>query len=273
MAEATLGATHPYAASLRGNLGSRLYGMGDYEGAEVYFREAVRLLDERTDVAEEDTVAPLGNLARLLIDRGRFEAARPFAERAVEISGRHSPETDANRLGSEINLASIDLELGHPEAALAVYRRALALFEDSLGPDHQATARARTLVGTALARSGRPADAEAALRAARAVQGRGDTEPWRPDDTALGLARLLLDDGRLDQAESLLQEALDIRHRRLPEGHWHIAEIEAEIAAVATARGRPDPALGTPAYRTLADTLPADDFRLARARRWLGELP
>ena len=272
MAEATLGAEHPRTATLHNNMGLRLAEAGRQEEAASYLRRAFELLESRPGVHETELVAPLSNLGRTLTSLGDFVAARPYVERAARIARASSAPDDFTRIGAEINLATVELELGNLDDAVAIYRDALSRFEARLGPEHQATARARALLGVTLARAGAFAEAEAALRSALVVQLGSGTDPMSPDQTLLALGRLLLDDGRLDEADDLLADALTRRLAVVAAEHWTVAEVRLELALLARARGEPWPADVSRLYRTLAETLPAGNFRLSRGESLMGDL-
>jgi tetratricopeptide (TPR) repeat protein len=221
-------------------------------------------------------VAPLSNIGNTLLATGGFVAARPYLERAVEIARRLSPPEDFVRIGAEINLATLDRQLGLLDEAEAIYRSALERFEARLGTEHQATARARALLGMTLAQAGEVAEGEASLRAALTVQRDPERGPMSIDDTLLALGRLLIDRNRPEdfaEAESLLTEALSLREDGLPDNHGSVAEVRHQLALLADARGRPDPALAAASTKALAAALPADDFRRARSRRLTDDGP
>ena len=271
MAEVTIGPAHPHTASLRNNLGLRLAEAGDYDGAVAYLIRALEVLENRPDLHEKELVAPLSNIGRVLVSQGDILGARPYVERAAAIARRIHPPEDFTRIGAEINLATVELELGRLEAATSIYREALDRFEDLLGPDHQATARARSLLGAALALRGDTAAADSALVEALEVQRSGSGDPMVPDETLLALGRLRLDAGRLEESEALLAEALALRRRALPDEHWMVAEVRLELAAVAGARGAPEPGVAESSRRVLGEALPDGNFRLERARRLISE--
>jgi eukaryotic-like serine/threonine-protein kinase len=273
MAEASLGPAHPYTAALRNNMGLRLSEAGDLQQAVVYLRLALESFESQPGLHEEELVAPLSNVGRALTSLGDFAAARPYVVRATEIARRVHPPDHFTRIGAEINLATVEYELGQLDDALAIYRDALGRFESMLGPDHQATARARSLLGATLARLGDTAKAEAALVEALRVQREGAGDPMSPDDTLLALARHYLDHGRLGESEALLAEALALRQDMLRDDHWRVAEVRLELAALAQERGNPDIGLALTSYRLLAEALPERNFRRERAKRFFGDLP
>jgi len=81
------------------------------------------------------------------------------------------------------------------------------------------------------------------------------------------LGRLRLDQGRLEEAEPLLKEALGLREHSVRGRDWRLAEIELELVASTAARERPAAELAEASYQALKKSLPADNYRLVRAQR------
>ena len=238
MSEGTMGEAHPYSATLRNNLALRLSEAGDKDQAEIYLRKTLELYKARPGIHERELIAPLSNLGSMLMGAGDFAGARPYVERAAEIARRTNPRENYTRIGAEINLASIQREAGRLQEAESMFRAALKRFEQQLGPQHQGTARVQALLGGTLAWMGRREEAEDLLRTGLAIQRDPDTDPMSPDQTLLSLGRVLVDTGTLDEAEILLQEALELRQGVYPATAWQVAEVQLELAALAGTRGQ-----------------------------------
>jgi len=277
MAEETLGAGHPYTETLRNNMGLRLGEAGRHEEAVVYLRQALQAFENRPGIHETELVPPLSNVGSMLVRLGDFVAAQPYVERAAEIARRVSPPEDFARIGAEINLATLNRELGRLGEAETIYRSALERFEALLGAEHQATARARALLGMTLAQADAVEEGESALRAALAVQRDPERGPMSIDDTLLALGRLQVDRGdpaALEEAEAVLSEVLALRQAKFAAGRWQVAEVELELALLVQmgGSGRSDPEQQSAIRRALAEALPPDDFRLERAARLRADL-
>jgi serine/threonine-protein kinase len=269
MGEATLGEGHPEVASMRNNLGVRLHRTGAYREAETHYRRALELLEERLGPGSAGTADALTNLGRVLVEQGDFQGARPYLARSVEINRAHASAASPNSIASEINLGTVELELGRFAAARDIYRDALARFEALVGSDHQASARTRSLLGRALALGGEPEEAEDELREALRVQRAAPAQAMVLDETLVALGCLLIDTGWPGAAEPLLHEALAMREAALAPGHWRLAEIRIELAAIRLARGEAVEEEAAADHAALAAALPAGNFRLLRADRVL----
>jgi serine/threonine protein kinase/Tfp pilus assembly protein PilF len=268
-AEETLGPDHPYTATLRNNLGVRLIEAGDHEAAAVHYRRALALLDERPDISSAELIITLSNLGRTQLEQGEFVAARPYLERAIQIARAEMPRDDSRRIGVEINRATLFTELGYLEEAEKEYRFALQSFQVRFGPDHQNTARVRSLLGANLQITGRLEEADEELSRALAAQRDPNTDPRSVDETLVALGRLRFNQANFTEARALLEEAMQVRARRLPIGHWRIAEVEVELAALDRLSGGLEIESANASLRLLESTLPAANYRLQRASRLL----
>jgi DNA-binding SARP family transcriptional activator len=148
-------------ASVSGWLGWCLALSGRAVDSLPYLKEAVELsVSQRHRSVESGTLVALGE-AYLLQDR--WDAAAEAAQRAVQLARRYKRawfEIEAQRVLGEVHAAADDIE-----AAEASLHDALGKAEAlSLRP---VAARCRLALGMLLARAGRPAEAGAALRAAR----------------------------------------------------------------------------------------------------------
>jgi tetratricopeptide (TPR) repeat protein len=171
-----------------------------------------------------------------------------------------------------MNLASLELALGDTARAVDLYRSGLERFERLAGADSPGATRCRSLLGTALHRSGNPAAAEALLRSALARQ-RAGGRPLDLADTLAGLGAALSDLGRIGEALPLIQEALALRLAALPAEHWTIAELRIELGGLLIRSGRPEEAREALAAGLASlETLAGNEWARSRARRFAAEL-
>src|SRR5207249_4733099 len=99
---------HDQRGSLHLLIGNALYHSGDLAGAEMHYREGLKIAEKiGNKPSQASSLGNLGNVRRL---RGDLKAARDYQERALTISRevRHK-RGEASALG---NLAAIHLDLG-----------------------------------------------------------------------------------------------------------------------------------------------------------------
>ena len=224
--------------------------------------------DALRDGLDDDARAGWSERAVRLVDRAFPEVEFdnwPDCERLLPqalacagwIARDASPTLDAARL---LNQAGFYLrERARYDEAEPPHRRALAIRERALGPDHPATAQSLNNLALLYRDQGRLAEAEPLWQRALAIfeQALGPEHPL----TALSLnnlAALYHDQGRPDEAEPLYRRALAIRERALGPDHPDTATGLNNLAALYHAQGR------------LAEAEPLFERALALRERALG---
>lgn len=197
------------------NIASILDDLGDLEGAERNYRQALELTRRRTDdssvrdrVVDEATI--LNNYALLRATRGDMQSAERMAREAASLL-RSRPGHHAQLALSLANLAGFLRTKGDLAGAEATHREALAMRTELLGPEHIDTAQSLNMLGMVLQDRGKLAEAaelfEHSLKIRRAKL--GDRHP----EVASTLNNLALVARRRDEtarAVALFTEARDI---------------------------------------------------------------
>jgi tetratricopeptide (TPR) repeat protein len=145
-------------------------------------------------------------------------------------------EPTARLYGQLDNL--FDAKARYPEAEKAS-RRALAISETSLGPDHPEVAIRLSNLAALLFATNRLAEAEPLMRRALAIDetGYGPDHPRRA--TGLNnLAQMLQDTGRLAEAEPLMRRALAIDEASYGPAHPNVARDLSNLAQLLSATNR-----------------------------------
>ncbi len=162
------------------------------------------------------------NIGGILHARGDCAAAEAPARKAWDISRRLLGEEDARSMIDAVAYAGVLDGLGRFEESVSIYSRALRIFEDAFGPDHEEVAAVLHNLAACRAARGGHEEAEASYRRALAIheQALGADSP-SVALTCNNLGRLLIDLGRSAEAAPLLARALSTLSR-LPEGHPHL---------------------------------------------------
>ncbi|MFO0838764.1 MAG: CHAT domain-containing tetratricopeptide repeat protein [Phycisphaerae bacterium] len=223
------------------NRGEALLLLNDFAGAESAFQSALAAA-EAAQVSLAAAIAE-GNLGDLAARRGRSQAAMLHFERARRRLEKDSVSPHLARLLAE--QAEALESLGMPTDALSGYREALPRLE-AVGLRWE-TARAQVGIGKCLIRLG---DLDAAARALQsAAEVFADLKHPIPLARAnLIRAELLLRRGQIDDATTLIADAVDVLQDRPADA----AVAACHEAHVALRRG--DPAV---AQRVLAPALAA----------------
>ncbi len=235
--EKTLGKEHPVTATSLSNLGNVLYLQGKFKEAEAVHRRVLAIREKVLGPEHPDTATSMNNLANVLQEQGKDEMLSPSEARAQALLNLQA-YTETERL----------------------FRRALAIQERTLGPNHPATAKTLNNLGTYLDRRGRPEEAEPLERRALDILEKS-LGPLHPDAAAMltTLALMLDRQGKLTEAEALYRKAVDVARRA---GNPRILLLNSSRLGYALAKhGRYREAL--PFYKEAVDTL---DYLYGRTR-------
>jgi tetratricopeptide (TPR) repeat protein len=177
-----------------------------------------------------------GDVLRVMARHGDAEVL--LAE-AVDSASSLLGNADPDAISAQNSYAILLRYTGRFDAARALYESALALSERAAGADcEDVAAVCHNLAGLEHARGEAVAalpHSTRALRIRRAICG--------PDhlDTAADLAlhgAVLVDLGRLDEAEECYRQAMAVFRRRLDDDHYEVAALLANWAALAHLSGR-----------------------------------
>jgi len=134
----TLGAAHEHTLLNLDALANVKMQTGDREGAATLFREALAIEREHFPASVALSHTLLG-LAMVAERAGDLNAALPPAEESLAVALAASGESVDSAL-AYFELAGIHRQAGRPERALPLYRKALAIYRQRLGPEHPHTA-------------------------------------------------------------------------------------------------------------------------------------
>ncbi|MBE0612853.1 MAG: CHAT domain-containing protein [Burkholderiales bacterium] len=235
--EKTLGPDSPTTATSLSNLGNVLYLQGKFKEAEAVHRRALAVREKVLGPEHPDTATSMNNLANVLQQQAKDELLAPSEARAQAQSNLQA-YTETERL----------------------FRKALAIQEHTLGPEHPATANTLNNLSTYLDRRGRPEEAEPLQRRALAILEKS-LGPLHPDTAAMltTLAVMLDRQGKLTESEALYRRAVEIARQA---GNPRILLLNSSRLGYALAkRGRYREAL--PFYKEAVDTL---DYLYVRTR-------
>jgi len=170
------------------------------------------------------------NIGGILHAKGDFSAAEPSGRKAWEISRRLLGEDDPRTLFDAVAYAAILDGLQRYDESEAIYRRALAIFEETFGPEHYEVASNLHNLAAVLCARGDLDEAEKLYRRALAIKEKllGAESP----DTALtrnNMGALLNRKGRPKEAAAMLQSAVETLQRRLAPDHPHLAFARANL--------------------------------------------
>ncbi len=211
---------------------------GDLAGAEAGNREALAIRERLNGRESEPVAASMNNLAVVLGQEGQWALAESLHIQSANLV-RRLRGSDHPDVAAGLTSAAFAVQMqGRLADAESLYRAALEIREKVLGPGHPETARTHMNLGWLLHDAGRCT--EALDEASRVLAQRSDFGDEHPAiaSTLTMKGECLLELGRLAQGEAVLRDALTIRERALPSGHWLIAASRSSLGEALILRGR-----------------------------------
>jgi tetratricopeptide (TPR) repeat protein len=231
---------HPQVeAELRDTIGEVYQALGDYEKAEVMYRQALAIARQSQGNENTNVAHVLNHLASVLRENLKPGGAEPFAREAVAIQyklfGNEHPEV-ADAMD---NLARVLQNRGQLAEAEEMFHETLAMRRKLLGPDHPDVASSLGGLAGVLQRRGRLPEAEATSREALGLQKKlfGEENPA----VAASLYRLgvvLMGEGKLNEAEIRHAEGLALRRKLYSSQHRVIVDSLTRLAEVLCREGK-----------------------------------
>lgn len=265
--EARLGADHEFVGAMLNNLGLVVERQGNFPAAELLLRRSLAIKEKSQGRDHPDTAVTLANLARVLDRLGRSgqlaaAGAKPGPVRPGSPGGSTGGAiADAALMAAQ---AEDSRARGDFAGAESLHRRALAVHEGQLGPEHPTTLATRTNLGNVMLMQGKFGEAEKLFRGVLAAREKvlGRDHP----DVAISLnnvANALFEQSRQDdrnapperrlrgqfsefraatETEALYRRALAIQERA-GEGNPATAATVNNLAVLLSGRGRFDEAV------------------------------
>jgi len=158
-----LGSDHPDLTPSLNNLGGVLFYQRKYGEAEAAYREALAISRKTLGDRHPTVAVRLKNLGEVLDAEGRYSEAEASFREALAID-RKALGTDHPSVAVTLAFQSTALRhMGRLVEAQAKAQEALVINTKRLGPDHRRTKEAQGLLGMALAKGRRWAEAEPLL--------------------------------------------------------------------------------------------------------------
>ena len=142
------------------------------------------------------------DLGRLLHMSGRWDKAQPRLLRALRVCDERRPvSADVH---STLHLLTLNLpKLKRWKETIPIARRLIALTEKLYGPNHAAAGDGRSVLARALAETGEFRESERLYRAL--LRGPRKASAW------VGIGRVRLGQGRLDEAEMYVRKGISLK--------------------------------------------------------------
>ncbi len=211
---------------------SNCLSLGDDAQADSLFSESAERL-RANDPGGIQLGRALQGLAAVRIWRGDPASAAPFAEEALKIAIATEGESSVDTALAYSTVALTHLAAKRTDRALPLYRKSLAIYEKTLGPDNPRVAATRSQLALVLIVDGKLGAAEDELLKAQSSLSAAcphcDVEACNVETN---LAMLRMRQGKLSEADRLLKHVLAVQQS----GGWSSGAISATQKSLAQVR-------------------------------------
>jgi tetratricopeptide (TPR) repeat protein len=240
----------PLVAASHQGLADAALALSDLASAEEHYTEALLLLKSVYGAEDRRLVPLMTNWARLKSIRGDYAGAEALYRRAMDIDADRRMAKDPESAVTMNNLAALYYDLGKYEPAEALWQEVIEIYRSALGDDSFITLGVSQNLARILRKNGDLDGAEAIYKHALSIWEQ-HAEDREVEDDHLVIASLFASLGdlyvtqrRLDEAEEMFEEALDIVRSRLGRKHRKqhllIASYRNDLAVVYEGQGRYD---------------------------------
>lgn len=200
------------SASDLSTLGMLYLRQGKYAEAEVPYKEALALAEQKKGESHPDVAACLNNLAWLYSNQNKFEEAQSLIERGLAIRQKALGENHPATARNIANLAKILIEQRKYHEAIPQLEKAYEIQKETLGAEHQDTINTLSELSEALFLSKQLPQAEenfrTLLEADKKLEGdKSSKVAWDMEN----LGKVLAAQDKTDQAKELIASAKVIK--------------------------------------------------------------
>jgi tetratricopeptide (TPR) repeat protein len=213
---------------------------GRYDEAEVLYKQLVEQYRDIEGDSHPDTLAMMNALALVYQGQERYDEAERLQKQTVEKMRRVLGQDDPATLRSMFNLASVYVLQDRHNQAEKLFEEALAQQRATLGDGHADTLATMKDLGVMYFSQDRQNEAEAILTRALENQPRGSENPSTAESMTT-LASIYHAQGRIDKAEELQKQALEILFRFGGHGPEALRIVDF-LASIYKSQGRYDDA-------------------------------
>jgi len=235
------------AAELRNLIGLNYLTLDEYDLALEQLTLALEGRQQHLRPPQADLAESLHNLGRVLWHLDAYTEAAAHYRRALtmfeSLYGPRHPDVAETMT----HVAACLRDQGDHDAALELYQRALDMRHEMFGEVHEDIAANYNNMAVGLRMAGRDEEAVEKFRIALDI-----IMELAPDPDDLRIARgkrwlgsTLVRLGRFDEAQTLLEDSLEIQTRVLGMNNRYVAAILYELAVLGHARGNRDQAVTT----------------------------
>ncbi len=236
--ERTLGAAHPKLVNPLNNLGLLRVNEMRFADAEPVLKRSIAILEKSLGRNHSDLATPVSNLALLYAMVGRISESQELWKRAIEIIRHSFGEIDARLSQMLNNIAVAYLAQDRLVEAREMLQSSADIYGKAANASQAAAALTRANLALVNFKLGDRVRAEADYRQAITMMEAALGRETADLATFLtGLAELLVSEGKIAEANELLQRGMRIRERVLGNESVAFSMSLDETASISFIRG------------------------------------
>lgn len=137
--ERVFGKDHPETAAVYNNIAAVYGELGRHDEALDMYQKALRIYQDVLGEEHLCTATVYNNIGTIYDSLGNYPAALEWMQRGLDIRQKIQGEHHLDTADSYINVAAVLERLDKPKKALALFKKALAVFQTELGNDNPYT--------------------------------------------------------------------------------------------------------------------------------------
>lgn len=239
LAEFEFGKMDTTVASICHKIGVYYYYNSEFSKAELPYRRAIAIREEKLGPHHLDLSGSLNNLAVIYDNLGKHTDAEPMYLRALEIVESALGPEHKEVAYSLHNLGGFYQRLSKYDKAAPMHERALVILEKILGSEHPDVAKVLTSLANAYRHIGKYTEAEPLQLRSLTIR----EESYGPEHptvaiSLLNLANLYKQGGKLLEAEQLYMRGLAIWEKTLGPDHMNVSLSLFNLADLFVEQGK-----------------------------------
>jgi len=231
-------------AELRETIAHTYFNLGYYRSAARHYEWLRGYHERESGAAHRETLRVMERLGRAYLETGRLEEAKLLFDQYLDRALQEHPDDAELTLAAMDGLGNVLMQLGRADEAESLQLEAMAGVQRALGEDHDLFVRTTFSLGNVYRGQGKIEEAERLYRRALEISQRlhgGDS--YEAIRIRWHLARdILTRTKRVEEAEALLRETLDLARGSLGYEHTETNSVVIQLSRVLMAQKKTDEA-------------------------------
>ncbi|MBI3834422.1 MAG: tetratricopeptide repeat protein [Planctomycetes bacterium] len=223
-------------ARLHGAIGSAYRAIGLLDASAIHYRKSLEIRQHEFGDENIEVTKSMNELATVLFEKGDYPTAESLCRKALEIQHRLMGAEHLEIATTLQNLATLAIQTGEVSEAEGLYKKVLAMRGKLSGTENEDYGNVMNDLAGVVYTKGDLNQAELMFRELLAIR-RKQPKQLPVADTLSGLAITLGAEGKIDEAEGFLREALEIQRDQLGIDDARVAATMSILASLLKKKG------------------------------------